>query len=71
MQMAQISLYGVTPRVTSGATPKMMYYCAYTTQTAARITKEKETQEAIHSMMEEYGWTRLPREAKERVMVKH
>ena len=40
LKIAQIELLRVTPRATLGvtprATPNMIYYCAYTTQTAAR-----------------------------------
>ena len=46
-------MYGVTPRVTSGATsratPKMMYYSAYTTQTAARFEGDESGDEAAMS----------------------
>jgi len=44
MELAQIRQLKVTPRATPGAvatpraTPTMMYYSAYTTQTAARTT---------------------------------
>ena len=43
MQIAQILQLRVAPRATPGAipraTPKMIYYCACPTQTAARIEK--------------------------------